>query len=270
MNELEVKDLRSAELTHTDLHRPRKLILILVAAFLAVVLCNTTSAEAKYGTSSPRGVNIGRNCTWKATWAGSYDIMEDRKTLVTDLVVAEWQEPCKVTFKATKAKTPRKAELQISYKGKWIGMYDGLVAANGNGSFTINDDPDYWVDVCDYRKFPYRIVVAAKGNRKEIIGGSGLLFLFSSAYYDCQSGDTDWSREYYNLGKDPDKNACWNVVCASKGKPVLSHESRKYTGYTNSRGQYKCRWYKFYTYKDGSQAPSELVSEWWSSSSQCD
>jgi hypothetical protein len=195
--------------------------------------------------------------------------MEDRKSPKTDLVVAAWQNPCKVTFKASKSKKPRTAVLQMNYKGKWTDYADAeFVRSTGAGRFVLNDDPYYWYDYCDYRKFNYRIVVSGPGTATEVIDNGGLMFLFSDDYYDCQPGDTDWMREYYELGAAP-APGCHEVLCKAKGTPVFSHESRKWNGTQNAAGQYKCRWYKFYRYKDGSQAPYELVSEWWSSSKSC-
>ena len=217
-----------------------------------------------------QNVSVGRTCTWKSAWSGSGDIMEDRKSPKTDIVLAAWQDACTVKFTTSKQKRDRTAALQILYKGKWVDHADdGIVLPNGQGSFVLNDDLDYWTEYCDYRKFNYRVVVKGKGAKTEIINQGGLLFFFSEDYYDCQPGGTDWIREYYNLGADPDANACWNVKCPQKGALVFSHESRKWTGDQNAAGKYKCRWYKFYTYKDGSQAPSKLESEWWSSSKSC-
>lgn len=247
----------------------QSLLFASVVLGLSVAGSNETNAIR----STPSNISISKACSWKSVWSGSGDIMEDRKSPPTDLVIAEWQPPCRVTFKASPSKQPRVARMQVNVKGKWQTWFDGKVKSNGQGSFTLNDEefnPMGWYEFCDYRKLPYRILVEGKKIKTEVLGGNGLLFIFSETYYDCQPGDTDWSRRYYELGEDPDKNACWNVLCPAKGKPIFSHERRWWTGTTRAgTPRYECRWMKFYTYKDGSQAPSELVSEWWNSSKEC-
>jgi hypothetical protein len=240
-----------------------------LALLIAIALFGSIGPTTSEALAKPQNVGVGRACTWKEVWSyEDWSIMTERKSPKTDIVVAEWMEPCRISFSASKSSTPRIAVLQLKLGKKWTDMWTGDLQTSGKGSVTLNDDSGFWADYCDYRKFSYRIV-ARGGKKAEVINNNGLLFIFSETYYDCDPMDTDQMRAYYNLGADPDKNACWNVLCKSKGKPVLSHESRSSTGVRNAAGEYKCRWYKFYIYKDGSQAPSELVSEWWGSNIKC-
>lgn len=241
---------------------------LLLVSLVVAVLVGNVGVKTGRAAAVPQSVGVGSNCTWKKVWEDDVTIMQDRKSPKTDVVMAEWMEPCKVTFKASKNSSERTAVLQLQVGKKWTDFWDGAVEPSGRGSFTLNDDLGYWDGRCDYRKFPYRIVVRG-GKKPEILNNKGLLFLFSETYYDCNPMDTDEDREYYNLGADPDKNACWNVLCKSKGTPVFSHESRYSTGVQNAAGEWKCYWYKFYVYKDGTQAPSKKMSEWWGASRKC-